>query len=80
MTSHMSVQDSRGFFLHVTVCLLQCDRLKRLHAELEEKLEASEIQIKQQSADYRTLLHQRDVRSSSHAADVSVEPGVGGGV
>lgn len=41
--------------------LLQYDRLKKLHAELEEKLEASEIQIKQQSAEYRALLHQKDV-------------------
>ncbi|XP_017271792.1 thyroid receptor-interacting protein 11 [Kryptolebias marmoratus] len=40
------------------------DRLKRLHAELEEKLEASEIQIKQQSAEYRTLLQQKDVEIS----------------
>ncbi|XP_053192155.1 thyroid receptor-interacting protein 11 [Scomber japonicus] len=40
------------------------DRLKMLHAELEEKLEASEIQIKQQSAEYRTLLQQKDVEIS----------------
>uniref|UniRef100_A0A8C2WPH5 Thyroid hormone receptor interactor 11 n=1 Tax=Cyclopterus lumpus TaxID=8103 RepID=A0A8C2WPH5_CYCLU len=40
------------------------DRLRRLHAELEEKLEASEIQIKGQSADYRTLLQQKDVELS----------------
>lgn len=40
---------------------LQYDRFKKLHAELEEKLEASEIQIKQQSAEYRTLLQQKDV-------------------
>lgn len=32
-----------------------------MYAELEEKLEASEIQIKQQSAEYRTLLQQKDV-------------------
>uniref|UniRef100_A0A674B2D5 Thyroid hormone receptor interactor 11 n=1 Tax=Salmo trutta TaxID=8032 RepID=A0A674B2D5_SALTR len=38
------------------------ERLKRIHAELEEKLEASEIQNKQQSAEYRTLMQQRDVR------------------
>ncbi|XP_014824311.1 PREDICTED: thyroid receptor-interacting protein 11 [Poecilia mexicana] len=40
------------------------ERLKKLHAELEEKLEASEIQIKQQSAEYRTLLQQKDVEIS----------------
>ncbi|KAM6917615.1 thyroid receptor-interacting protein 11 isoform 1-T1 [Lycodopsis pacificus] len=40
------------------------DRLRKLHAELEEKLEASEIQIKGQSAEYRTLLQQRDVEIS----------------
>ncbi|XP_062324639.1 thyroid receptor-interacting protein 11 [Osmerus eperlanus] len=40
------------------------ERLKKIHAELEEKLEASEIQIKQQSAEYRSLLQQRDVEIS----------------
>ncbi|KAF7201251.1 thyroid receptor-interacting protein 11 isoform X1 [Nothobranchius furzeri] len=40
------------------------DRLKKLQSELEEKLEASEIQIKQQSAEYRTLLQQKDVEIS----------------
>uniref|UniRef100_A0A3Q3WBH9 GRIP domain-containing protein n=1 Tax=Mola mola TaxID=94237 RepID=A0A3Q3WBH9_MOLML len=44
--------------------LLQYDRLKKLQAELEEKLEASEIQIKQQSTEYRTLLQQKDVEIS----------------
>ncbi|XP_077394729.1 thyroid receptor-interacting protein 11 [Festucalex cinctus] len=42
----------------------ECERLKKLHAELEEKLEASEIQIKQQSSEYRTLLQQKDVEIS----------------
>uniref|UniRef100_A0A3B4ACH9 GRIP domain-containing protein n=1 Tax=Periophthalmus magnuspinnatus TaxID=409849 RepID=A0A3B4ACH9_9GOBI len=37
------------------------ERLKRLHAELEEKLEAAEIQIKSQSAEYRMHLQQKDV-------------------
>lgn len=41
--------------------LLQHERLRKLHAELEEKLEAAEIQIKRQSAEYRTLLQQKDV-------------------
>ncbi|XP_042356027.1 thyroid receptor-interacting protein 11 [Plectropomus leopardus] len=40
------------------------DRLRKLHAELEEKLEAAEIQIKAQSAEYRTLLQQKDVEIS----------------
>ncbi|XP_077416124.1 thyroid receptor-interacting protein 11 [Vanacampus margaritifer] len=39
----------------------ECERSKKFRAELEEKLEASEIQIKQQSAKYRTLLQQKDV-------------------
>ncbi|XP_034051420.1 thyroid receptor-interacting protein 11 isoform X2 [Thalassophryne amazonica] len=42
----------------------ECERLKRLHAELSEKLEASEIQNKRQSAEYRTLLQQKDVEIS----------------
>ncbi|XP_010779759.1 thyroid receptor-interacting protein 11-like [Notothenia coriiceps] len=41
--------------------VLQHERLRTLHAELEEKLEASEIQIKSQSAEYRSLLQQKDV-------------------
>lgn len=40
------------------------ERLKRLHAELEEKLEAAEIQIKSQSAEYRRNLQQKDVEIS----------------
>ncbi|KAM9354481.1 thyroid receptor-interacting protein 11 isoform 2-T2 [Pholidichthys leucotaenia] len=40
------------------------DRLRKLHAELEEKFEASEIQIKRQSAEYRSLLQQKDVEIS----------------
>uniref|UniRef100_A0A8C9WX92 Thyroid hormone receptor interactor 11 n=1 Tax=Sander lucioperca TaxID=283035 RepID=A0A8C9WX92_SANLU len=40
------------------------DRLRKLYAELEEKLEASEIQIKGQSAEYRSLLQQKDVEIS----------------
>ncbi|XP_054470032.1 thyroid receptor-interacting protein 11 [Anoplopoma fimbria] len=40
------------------------DRLRKLHAELEEKLEAAEIQIKGQSTEYRTLLQQKDVEIS----------------
>uniref|UniRef100_A0AAQ4QT76 Thyroid hormone receptor interactor 11 n=1 Tax=Gasterosteus aculeatus aculeatus TaxID=481459 RepID=A0AAQ4QT76_GASAC len=44
--------------------LLQYDRIRKLNAELEEKLEASEIQIKGQSAEYRSLLQQKDVEIS----------------
>ncbi|XP_054651408.1 thyroid receptor-interacting protein 11 isoform X2 [Dunckerocampus dactyliophorus] len=43
---------------------LECERLKKLQAELEEKLEASEIQIKRQSDEYRALLQQKDVEIS----------------
>ncbi|XP_029315993.1 thyroid receptor-interacting protein 11 isoform X2 [Cottoperca gobio] len=43
---------------------IEHDRLRKLHAELEEKLEASELQIKRQSAENRTLLQQRDVEIS----------------
>lgn len=39
----------------------ECERWKKLNAELEEKLEASEIQIKRQSTEYRTNLQQKDV-------------------
>ncbi|KAM3871463.1 thyroid receptor-interacting protein 11 [Diretmus argenteus] len=48
------------------------DRLKKLQAELEEKLEAAEIQIKQQSAEYRSLLQQKDVEISHLKARQSV--------
>uniref|UniRef100_A0A669DBW7 Thyroid hormone receptor interactor 11 n=1 Tax=Oreochromis niloticus TaxID=8128 RepID=A0A669DBW7_ORENI len=44
--------------------LIRYERLRKLHAELEEKLEAAEIQIKRQSAEYRTLLQQKDVEIS----------------
>ncbi|XP_067242636.1 thyroid receptor-interacting protein 11 isoform X2 [Chanodichthys erythropterus] len=40
------------------------ERLRRINAELEEKLEAAEIQIKQQSVEYRTLLQQKEVEIS----------------
>uniref|UniRef100_A0A7N6ADH1 GRIP domain-containing protein n=1 Tax=Anabas testudineus TaxID=64144 RepID=A0A7N6ADH1_ANATE len=48
----------------LSLLLLQYDRLRKLYAELEEKHEASEIQIKQQSAEYRTVLQQKDVEIS----------------
>lgn len=40
------------------------ERLKRYCAELEEKLEASELQVKQQSAEYRNQLQQKEVEIS----------------
>uniref|UniRef100_A0A3P9JU24 Thyroid hormone receptor interactor 11 n=1 Tax=Oryzias latipes TaxID=8090 RepID=A0A3P9JU24_ORYLA len=42
----------------------ELEKLRRLHAELEEKLEAAEIQNKQQSAAYRAQLQQKDVEIS----------------
>ncbi|XP_055718433.1 thyroid receptor-interacting protein 11-like isoform X2 [Salvelinus fontinalis] len=45
------------------------ERLKRIHAELEEKLEASEIQNKQQSAEYRILMQQRDASEAPGAGN-----------
>uniref|UniRef100_A0A665W2L0 GRIP domain-containing protein n=1 Tax=Echeneis naucrates TaxID=173247 RepID=A0A665W2L0_ECHNA len=63
------VEEVGGEFVHfiyflISPSLLQYDRLKKLYAELEEKLEASEIQNKQQSAEYRSLLQQKDVEIS----------------
>uniref|UniRef100_A0A672Q3T0 Thyroid receptor-interacting protein 11-like n=1 Tax=Sinocyclocheilus grahami TaxID=75366 RepID=A0A672Q3T0_SINGR len=40
------------------------ERLRRINSELEEKLEAAEIQVKQQSMEYRTLLQQKEVEIS----------------
>ncbi|XP_029453668.1 thyroid receptor-interacting protein 11 [Rhinatrema bivittatum] len=40
------------------------ERLKKLYTDLEEKLEASELQIKQQSAEYRNQLQQKEVEIS----------------
>ncbi|XP_060727570.1 thyroid receptor-interacting protein 11 [Tachysurus vachellii] len=37
------------------------ERMRRVNAELEEKLEAAEIQVKQQSVEYRTILQQKEV-------------------
>lgn len=51
---------SLSFFIFL-LSLSQHDRLKTLNAELEEKLEASEIQIKGQSTEYRSTMQQKDV-------------------
>uniref|UniRef100_A0AAY4DPT1 GRIP domain-containing protein n=1 Tax=Denticeps clupeoides TaxID=299321 RepID=A0AAY4DPT1_9TELE len=40
------------------------DRLRKNNAELEEKLEVAELQNKQQSVEYRTLLQQKEVEIS----------------
>ncbi|KAK1125210.1 thyroid receptor-interacting protein 11-like [Acipenser oxyrinchus oxyrinchus] len=40
------------------------ERLKKIHMELEEKHEAAEIQIKQQSSEYRGQLQQKEVEIS----------------
>lgn len=41
--------------------LSQYDRLRQIHAELEEKLEVSELQNKQLSSEYRSILSQKEV-------------------
>ncbi|XP_044128601.1 LOW QUALITY PROTEIN: thyroid receptor-interacting protein 11 [Bufo gargarizans] len=40
------------------------ERLKKLCSELEDKLEAAELQVKQQSVDYRNRLQQKEVEVS----------------
>lgn len=40
------------------------ERLKKLCSELEDKVEAAELQVKQQSVDYRNRLQQREVEIS----------------
>ncbi|KAG8561853.1 hypothetical protein GDO81_015503 [Engystomops pustulosus] len=40
------------------------ERLKKLCSELEDKLEAAELQVKQQSVDYRNRLQQKEVEIS----------------
>ncbi|XP_062945947.1 thyroid receptor-interacting protein 11 isoform X2 [Cynocephalus volans] len=44
------------------------ERLKKLCTDLEEKHEASELQIKQQSTNYRNQLQQKEVEISHHKA------------
>ncbi|XP_030069687.1 thyroid receptor-interacting protein 11 [Microcaecilia unicolor] len=43
---------------------LEYERLKKLYTDVEEKLEASELQINQQSAEYRNQLQQKEVEIS----------------
>lgn len=47
--------------LSLALSLFQYERLRRINVELEEKLEAAEIQVKQQSVEYRTILQQKEV-------------------
>ncbi|MGH0169066.1 UNVERIFIED_CONTAM: hypothetical protein FKN15_078441 [Acipenser sinensis] len=49
------------------------ERLKKIHMELEEKHEASEIQIKQQSSEYRGQLQQKETSKTQGA--VSTDQG-----
>ncbi|XP_036887059.1 thyroid receptor-interacting protein 11 isoform X2 [Sturnira hondurensis] len=48
----------------VTILRSENERLKKLCTDLEEKLEASELQIKHQSANYRNQLQQKEVEIS----------------
>ncbi|XP_036986129.2 thyroid receptor-interacting protein 11 isoform X2 [Artibeus jamaicensis] len=48
----------------VTILRSENERLKKLCTDLEEKLEASELQIKHQSASYRNQLQQKEVEIS----------------
>lgn len=48
------------------------ERLRKLCAELEDKLEAAELQVKQQSTDYRNRLQQKEVEISHLKARVNL--------
>ncbi|KAG8449040.1 hypothetical protein GDO86_015916 [Hymenochirus boettgeri] len=55
------------------------ERLKKLCVELEEKLEAAELQVKQQSIDFRNRLQQKEdqmqkMQTSAQLAGVSLVP------
>ncbi|XP_065152505.1 thyroid receptor-interacting protein 11 [Paramisgurnus dabryanus] len=65
-TTELQVSNSRLHDLETTYATQKSeyDRLRRINAELEEKLEAAEIQVKQQSVEYRTLLQQKEVEIS----------------
>ncbi|KAM3594902.1 uncharacterized protein V6R79_015545 [Siganus canaliculatus] len=62
-TTELQVSNSRLAEVEAAFSALKSehDRLKKVHAEVEEKLEASELQIKGQSSEYRHLLQQKDV-------------------
>ncbi|KAG9336763.1 hypothetical protein JZ751_003111 [Albula glossodonta] len=65
-TTELQVSNSRLMTLEAAYISQKSEyeRLQKIHAELEEKLEAAEIQIKQQSADHRRLLQQKEVEIS----------------
>ncbi|XP_062851781.1 thyroid receptor-interacting protein 11 [Trichomycterus rosablanca] len=62
-TTELHVSNSRLTELEAALAAQRAEyeRLRRINAELEEKLEASEIQVKQQSVEYRSLLQQKEV-------------------
>lgn len=64
--SELQVSNSRLHELETsyTAQRSEYERLRRINSELEEKLEAAEIQVKQQSVEYRTLLQQKEVEIS----------------
>ncbi|XP_051507537.1 thyroid receptor-interacting protein 11-like isoform X2 [Myxocyprinus asiaticus] len=64
--TELHVSDSRLQELETTYAKqkYEYERLLRINSELEEKLEAAEIQVKQQSVEYRTLLQQKEVEIS----------------
>ena len=51
-----------NLFVENTFSCFQNERLKKLCTDLEEKHEASELQIKQQSMSYRNQLQQKEVK------------------
>ncbi|KAJ8341072.1 hypothetical protein SKAU_G00333630 [Synaphobranchus kaupii] len=65
-TTELQVSNSRLMTLDTAYHTQKSEyeRLQKIHAELEEKLEAAEIQIKQQSMEHRRLLQQKEVEIS----------------
>ncbi|XP_026864042.2 thyroid receptor-interacting protein 11 isoform X2 [Electrophorus electricus] len=62
-STELQVSNSKLAELQTAHCAQKSEyeRLRRINADLEEKLEAAEIQVKQQSLEYRTLLQQKEV-------------------
>ncbi|XP_035249905.1 thyroid receptor-interacting protein 11 [Anguilla anguilla] len=73
-TTELQVSNSRVSTLEAAYNAQKSEyeRLQKVHAELEEKLEAAEIQIKQQSMEHRRLLQQKEVEVSHLKARQSV--------
>ncbi|XP_056666431.1 thyroid receptor-interacting protein 11 [Monodelphis domestica] len=65
-TTEFQISSSRMKEIEVihTTLRAENERLKKLCTDLEEKHEAAELQIKQQSADYRNQLQQKEVEIS----------------